>query len=154
MAATTKTLYGTDFVDWTARTAELLREGRYDEVDLENLAEEIEDLGKSERPAVGSQLHRMLKHLVKQRIQPERGGTSWRPSITEGRSETLYKLDDSPSLRRHAGQNLQKIYRRAVKDALFETNLAGRAQELDIPSRCPYTLDDLLEADLNASDSR
>ena len=99
-------------------------------------------------------IYDVLKHLVKQRIQPDRGGASWRRSITEGRSEILYKLDDSPSLRRYAEQNLQKIYRRAVKDALFETNLAGRAKALDIPSLCPYTLDDLLEADLNASDSR
>ncbi len=154
MAGATKTLYDTDFVDCTARTAELLREGRFDEVDWENLAEEIEDLDKSKRPAVGSQLHRMLKHPVKQRLQPEPGGASWRRSITEGRSEIPYKVGDSPSLRRHAGQNLQKIYRRAVRDARFETNLAGRAKEFEIPSRCLYTLDDLLEADLNASDSR
>jgi len=50
MGITTKTLYDTDFVEWTARTAELQREGRFEDIDLENLAEEVEDLGKSERP--------------------------------------------------------------------------------------------------------
>jgi hypothetical protein len=54
MATTTKSLYDTDFVEWTARTAELLREGRFDEVDLEHLAEEVEDLGRSDRAAVSS----------------------------------------------------------------------------------------------------
>lgn len=150
MATTTKTLYDTDFVEWTARTAQLLREGRFEEVDLENLAEEVEDLGKSDRSAVRSQLARMLLHLVKERIQPERSGASWRASIVGGRLEIDIKLEDSPSLRRHLQENLQKIYRRAVRDALQETNLTERARELDIPKDCPYTLDELLEGDLNS----
>jgi uncharacterized protein DUF29 len=147
MATTTKTLYDTDFVEWAAQTAELLRAGRLDEADLEHAAEEIADLGKSERSAVAAQLRRMLTHLVKQRIQPERDGSGWRRSIAEGRAEIEYKLEDSPSLRRYAHDNLQKIYARAVKDALFETGLAERRKELDLPAQCPYALNDLLEAD-------
>lgn len=147
MGTTTKTLYDTDFVEWTAQTAELLRGGRLDQADLEHAAEEIEDLGKSERSAVASQLHRMLMHLVKQRIQPERDGTSWRRSVTEGRAEISYRLDDSPSLRRYAQDSLPKIYKRAVKDALFETGLAEKRPELNLPDQCPYSLKDLLEAD-------
>lgn len=147
MGAITKTLYDTDFVEWTARTAELLRAGRLDEADLEHVAEEIEDLGKSERSTVASQLHRMLMHLIKQRIQPEPDGASWRRSITEGRAEISYRIDDSPSLRRYAQDNLQKIYERAVNDALFETGLAEKRRELNLPSKCPYGLKDLLEAD-------
>jgi uncharacterized protein YaaN involved in tellurite resistance len=147
MGATTKTLYDTDFVEWTAQTAELLRAGRLDQADLEHAAEEIADLGKSERSAIASQLHRMLMHLIKQRIQPERDGTSWRRSITEGRAEISYRLDDSPSLRRYAQDSLQKIYERAVRDALFETGLAEKRWELNLPAQCPYELRDLLEAD-------
>ncbi len=150
MATTTKTLYDTDFVEWSAHTAQLLREGRFEEVDLENLAEEVEDLGKSDRSAVRSQLTRMLSHLVKQRIQPERSGASWRASIVGGRLEIDIKLEDSPSLRRHLAENLQKIYRRAVRDALQESNLTERARELNIPKDCPYTLQELLDGDLNA----
>jgi hypothetical protein len=82
MGAATKTLYDTDFVEWTARTAELLREGRLHDADLEHLAEEIKDLGTRERSAVRSQLRRMLVHLVKARIQPERAGASWRGPST------------------------------------------------------------------------
>ena len=56
MGTTTKTLYDTDFAEWSARTAELLRAGRYDELDIENVAEEIESLGKAERKSVRAQL--------------------------------------------------------------------------------------------------
>ncbi|MGA7241456.1 MAG: DUF29 domain-containing protein [Bryobacteraceae bacterium] len=147
MGAVTKTLYETDFVEWTERTAALLRAGRFDEADIEHAAEEIEDLGRSERSAVASQLHRMLKHLAKKRIQPERDGTSWRRSITDGREEVEYRFDDSPSLRRYAEENLQKIYRRAVRDALAEAGLTAQRAALDLPAECPYSLTDLIEGE-------
>jgi hypothetical protein len=143
--ATVKALYETDFVEWAARTSQLLRAGRLDEVDLELTAEEIEGLAKSERSAVASQLYRMLVHLIKRRIQPERAGSSWRKSIAGGQAAILIKLDDSPSLRAHAQDRLQKTYERAVKGALFETGLTGKRKELNLPVRCPYSLDDLLE---------
>lgn len=149
MRTTAKTLYDTDFVEWTMRTAELLREGRFDEVDLEHLAEEVEDLGKSERSAVAPQLDRMLKHIIKQRIQPERDGRSWRQSISDGRTELEYKLEDSPSLRRYLENNIQKIYRRAVRRALLETGLQDSAENLDVPAECPWTVDQLLEGKLS-----
>ena len=147
MPATTKTLYDTDFVEWTARTAELLREGRFDEVDLEHLAEEVEGLGKSERSAVRSQLRRMLTHMIKQTIQPERDGPSWQGSIEGSRLELEDALKDSPSLRRYLTAGLQENYRKAVQLALTETGFKQRAKELDIPEQCPWTLADLLESD-------
>jgi hypothetical protein len=145
MGAAARTLFDSDYVEWTARMAELLREGHLEDVDLEHLAEEIEDLGNSERSAVSSQLHRMLKHLVKLRIQPERHSRRWIGSITEGRSEIEYKIDHSPSLRRHAEENLQKICRRAVRDALAEAGLEERVEELRIPLECPRKFSELLE---------
>jgi hypothetical protein len=145
--AAMKALYETDFVEWTAKTAELLRAGRLDQIDLEHAAEEIEDLGNSERWAVESQLRRMLLHLIKQRIQPERDGSSWKQSITNGRAEIAGKLEDSPSLRRFAQESLQKIYEKAVKDALFETGMSTKRKSLKLPAECPYDLKALLEAD-------
>ena len=100
-------------------------------------------MGNSERSAVSSRLHRMLKHLVKLRIQPERHSRRWIGSITEGRSEIEYKIDHSPSLRRHA--DLQKICRRAVRDALAEAGLEERVEELRIPLECPRKFSELLE---------
>jgi len=154
MGTITKTLYDTDFVEWAAHTAELLRDGRFDEVDLEHVVEEIEDLGKSERSAVWSQLTRMLMHLIKMRIQPERRGANWRNSVVNARLEIRLKLRDSPSLRRNLEENLQEIYSDAVSYALAETRQEKRGKELGIPAECPWSLKSLLENDLSDLDLR
>jgi hypothetical protein len=154
MGTTTKTLYDTDFVEWAAHTVELLREGRFDEVDLEHVVEEIEDLGKSERSAVWSQLTRMLMHLTKMRIEPERSGASWRSSIVSARLEIEIRLRQSPSLRRHLEESLQEIYRDAIRYALTETRQEKRGKELGIPERCPWPLKELLEGDVDDLDRR
>jgi hypothetical protein len=143
METTTKTLYDTDFVAWTEETARLIRECRFHDVDLAHLAEEIEDLGKSQRDAVRSQLQRMLLHLLKQRIQPERAAASWRALITSARAEIEPKLDSSPSLRTDLEESLEALYKRAIRDAIYETKLSrNRADE--IPPDCPWTLEELL----------
>jgi hypothetical protein len=144
MGVTVKPLYDADFAEWAAHTAELLREGRRAEVDIEHLSEEIEDLGKNERSTVRSQLHRMLLHLVKATAQPERSGSSWRASIAKARGEIRYKLADSPSLRPLLELELEKIYGDAVRDAIYEMNLPPSWHGA-IPRHCPYTLDELLE---------
>ena len=123
MATTTKTLYDIDFVEWTAHMAEMLREGRLDDVDREHLAEEIEDLGRNDQHTVLLHLSRLLQHQIKRRIQPERDGSSWRSSVTTSRQKIELKIADSPSLRLLLEKNLQKTYRQAIKDALFETGL-------------------------------
>jgi hypothetical protein len=149
MDTSTESLYDADFVEWTTRTSDLLRRGCLAGLDLENIAAEIEDRGKSERAAVRSQLRRMLVHLVKTRIQPERAGASWRSPVASARIQILDHFGDSPSLRKHAEDNLQRIYGETVELALAETNLAGATANPDIPKECPYTLDALLDGDLN-----
>jgi hypothetical protein len=143
MAPTTKALYDTDFVEWTAHTSVLLRGGRLDDVDLQHVAEEIEDLGKNDQHTVLSHLSKLLKHQIKRTIQPERDESGWRASVATSREKIEYKIVDSPSLRLVLEQNLQETYRRAMKDALFETGL----QSADLPQQCPYTLDELIERD-------
>jgi len=138
----TKSLYDTDFAEWSDRTAELLRSGRFDEVDMENVAEEIASLGKAERKAVRSQLQRLMMHKIKQQIQPERESKSWSASIAEARQAILEDLEDSPSLRLHLQQNLRKIYHRAVELALIETRL----DHAPMRDECPWDLDSLLKA--------
>jgi len=144
MGTTLKTLYETDFVEWADETAKLLREGRVAEVDMEHLIEEVEGLSSSERKAVSSQLLRMLKHLIKQQIQPERSGSSWQKSITDSKSKILLDLEDAPSLRRHLEARLELIWRLAIKQAIVETNLPP-ARHSEIQDRCPYTIEELLE---------
>ena len=138
---TIKTLYDTDFVEWTARTAELLRAGRMGELDVEHLAEEIEDLGERDRAAVHSQMLRLLLHQIKRWIQPERESASWRHSIVNSQDRITRRLKHSPSLKGFLDRDLNDIYTRAVRGALFETGMKSAA----LPERCPFTLHELLE---------
>jgi hypothetical protein len=145
MSTVTKTLYETDFVEWADHTAELLRQGKFDEVDWEHLVEEVEGLSGSERSAVSSQLYRMLKHLVKQQIQPERRGKSWIVSIKNARFRVKHKLRQSPGLRRYADDELAWIWQQALHGALAETGLTAQNKTLGIPEKCPWPIDQLLE---------
>jgi hypothetical protein len=141
MATTpTKTLYDTDFAEWTARMAELLRAGRMGEVDLEHVAEEIEDLGKRDRWTVHSQMLRLLLHQIKRRIQPERESASWRRSIINSQERITQRLKDSPSLVGYLERELNDIYIRAARGALFETGV----NPPPLPDQCPFTLNRLL----------
>jgi hypothetical protein len=81
----TATLHDTNFYTWTTQTAQLLKERRFSELDLENLIEEIEDLGRSEYRALGSRLEVLLMHLLKTRYQPEMHIKSWDLTIQEQR---------------------------------------------------------------------
>src|SRR5438105_2292732 len=100
MGSATQTLYDADFAEWSAHTAALLRARRFDELDIENLAEEIESLGKSNRLAVHSQMRRLLIHQIKRRIQPKNETASWRRSILDSQHRITTLLNDSPSLGR------------------------------------------------------
>jgi hypothetical protein len=146
MGAATQTLYDTDFAEWADRTAELLRARRFGDIDWESVVEEIETLGRSERAAVRSQLRRMLAHLIKQRIQPEGDGASWRSSVANARFEIRNDIQDSPSLRRHLEDNLQVIYRDAAEEALIQMN----RQAADLPADCPWTVEQLLDGDIGS----
>jgi hypothetical protein len=120
----------------------VLRTGRLAELDLQNVSEEIESLGKSEHAAVRSQMKRLLMHKVKQMIQPERDGASWRLSIADARQTILGHLEDSPSLRKYLRDNLQRFYRDAVELALIETELTSAADS--IPKKCLWPRDAFL----------
>jgi hypothetical protein len=137
-----KTLYDTDFAEWSVHTAALIRAGRFDEIDAENVAEEIEDLSKSERSAVWSHLNRLLLHKIKQIIQPERDCASWQVSMESARQALRQRIKLSPSLRPYLEQNLQEIYQEAIALALIETGLEHAA----VPDECHWDLDTLLES--------
>jgi hypothetical protein len=114
------------------------------------VAEEIEDLGKRDLRAVRSELRRMLKHLIKQKIQPERDGASWRGSIVNAQGVIVDSVEDSPSLLPKLAESLPATYRRAVKEALSETGLAGQWKDLGIPETCPFSLSQLLDGDVDS----
>ncbi|TVQ06992.1 MAG: DUF29 domain-containing protein [Leptolyngbya sp. DLM2.Bin27] len=130
-------VYSTDFSDWTRQTAQLLREHRWHEIDLANLIDEVEDLGKSERRAIASQLTRLLLHLLKWQYQPQRRPDSWLDSITDARTQIDLAIQDSPSLRSYPAEQLEDCYCRARRQAATQT-------KLDIstfPETCQYLLD-------------
>ena len=90
--------YEADLVAWAEANAALLRQGRLAEIDVEHIAEELEDVGKSERRALGSHLRNLMLHLLKWEFQDTRRGVSWQRSIHSARREIAVILADSPSL--------------------------------------------------------
>jgi hypothetical protein len=83
-------LYDRDFFEWTQCNAALLRAGQFDQADIQHIAEELEDMGKSERRRLESRLEVLLQHLLKWQIQPNRRSTSWQPRFccNEGNSSS------------------------------------------------------------------
>lgn len=135
--------YLTDLSSWIDQTAQLLREDRWHEIDIPNLIEELEDLGKSERRGIASQLTRLLLHLLKWQYQPQRRSDSWLDSITDARTQIELAIEDSPSLGRYPAEQLQGCYERARRQAAKQTNL-----EISVfPESCSYSLERLLAED-------
>jgi hypothetical protein len=129
--------YLTDFSSWISQTAQLLREHRWHELDLPNLIEEVEDLGKSERRGITSQLTRLLLHLLKWQYQPQRRSDSWLDSITDARTQIELAIEDSPSLTSYPLVQLEESYHRARRQAAKQTNM-----EISVfPETCPYSLE-------------
>lgn len=132
--------YQLDFNTWTDKTAQLIREGRWTEIDTEQLIEEIEDLGKRDRRAVTSQLIRLLLHLLKWQYQPERRSDSWLDSITDARTQIELAFEDSPSLKNYLDGQLETSYQRARRQASQQTGIAIA----QFPSVCPYQMEQAL----------
>lgn len=133
--------YETDLHAWTKAQSDALRRRASNELDWDNLAEEIETLGRSERREIQSRLKVLLIHLLKWRFQPEQRCGSWRGSITEAREELEAVLTDNPSLRGLPAESLPKAYASARRKALDETGL------LHLPEKSPWTIDDILTPD-------
>ena len=133
--------YETDLYEWTRAQADALRRRASNELDWDNLAEEIEAVGRSERREIGSRLENLLLHLLKWRYQPEGQCGSWRGSILEARHRHERLIADNPSLRSYPAEILPKAYGYARKKALNETGL------LRLPEDCPWTIDDILSND-------
>ena len=130
-------LYDRDFYAWANEQAALLRAGKLMEADIQNIAEEIESMGRSEKRELVSRLTVLLLHLLKWQFQPGLRGTSWRLSIENTRYQLEEHIEDNPSLRSQLDQVMRNAYRRAQNDAVSETGLARNT----FPDDCPYTFD-------------
>lgn len=133
--------YDTDYYGWTVEQAALLKTGNLQEIDLENLIEEIEAMGRSEKRTLESRLIVLLTHLLKWQYQPVRRGKSWELTIKGQRANCLDVLDDNPSLKSKLDEMFIKSYYRAKIEAAKETGL----DEGFFPEECPYTLVQVLD---------
>ena len=118
-----------------------MRQGQFNRIDLDlaNIAEEIESMGKRDRRAISGYLQNVLMHLLKWRYQPERRGTSWELSIENGRYQIIDLLDESPSLKPQMDALIAKEYRQARKNASRETGLPLTT----FPDQCPFTVEQI-----------
>jgi Domain of unknown function DUF29 len=140
-ALTNSHLYHQDFYLWIETTTKQLKEGRLSEVDLENLIEEIESMGRSEKHALQSNLVVLLMHLLKYKYQSEKRSNSWKVTIREHRRRLREAFLDSPSLKPYFQEVIAKCYQDARKQASDETGLS-----LDVfPADSPFTSDEYLD---------
>lgn len=135
--------YDTDFYEWTQHQATALAAGHVSELDLANLAEEIESLGKRDRRELVSRLGVLVMHLLKWRYQPEgrRTGHSWRSTIRTQRRDIEQLLRQSPSLRRLVSEMIEEDFRHIRFDASDDTGLPLEA----FPETCPWTAEQVLD---------
>ncbi len=139
------TQYQSDVVAWAHEQAQFIRAGKFDRLDLAHLAEEIEDVGKSEQRELASRMAVLLAHLLKWQFQPSRRSKSWEHTLRTQRKEVAYVLDESPSLRAKLSDLnwIDIVWSKARSQAENETGL-----ELDtFPEFCPWSIHDVLAAE-------
>jgi hypothetical protein len=131
--------YERDFYSWLMEQARLLREGRFDALDRENLGEEIESLGREQFNKLEGALRVLLMHILKWDHQPRRRSRSWVLSIEAQRIEVENVLSDNPGLKPRLAEAIGRAYRSARVEAARETGL----EKSTFPQTCPYSFDEL-----------
>lgn len=142
-------LYEQDFYLWLQTNINLLKEGNFAEIDLENLLEELESMGRSDKNALKSNLRVLLMHLLKYKYQPEKQTNSWLYTIIEHRIRLEDAFKTSPSLYRFFEEIFSESYQNARKLAAGETGLSIEI----FPPESPFTMEEVLNADFLPSQS-
>jgi len=140
---TTTSLYETDFYGWTQQQAHLIRAGEISVLDFENILEEIEAMGRSDKRRLRSRLTVLLMHLLKWQYQPEHRSKSWRLTSIHQRRALDDLLQDSPSLQALLDTTIAIAWKNALKDVEIETGLDVR----HIPQECPWNFTQLMADD-------
>lgn len=135
--------YEADFHAWSKDQAARLRELRPNSIDWENLAEEIETLGRSEKREIESRMNVLVLHLLKWSWQPEHRKSGWRASIIEQRRQLARIVRENPSLADYPAAVLEEEFEVARLNAADETGLP----EETFPETCPFTIDQVLDPD-------
>lgn len=132
--------YQKDIVAWANEQARLLRAGLFSQLDIEHIAEEIEDVGKSERRELKSRMAVLLAHLLKWQHQPIRRGNSWRRTIKVQRKGVIHCLTETPSLKPELQDSnwWEQVWDDAIAGVLKEIELDG------LPETCPWSAEEIL----------
>ncbi|MBI1923260.1 DUF29 domain-containing protein [Candidatus Poribacteria bacterium] len=136
-----KIAYETDFYAWLMYNAELIRKGKFSEVDTENVAEELESMGKSEKRELINRLAVLLAHLLKWDFQPPKRTRSWKNTIIMQRIDIHELLKDSPSLRYEIEEKIEIAYEKAKLSAEDETGIDKK----HFPESCPLSFEQILD---------
>ncbi len=134
-------LHDKDFHAWAIQQANLLKAGKLHEIDLDNLIEEIESMGASERNQLQNRLKVLIGHLLKWQFQPSFRTRSWNATIKEQRLSVIGLVEDNPSLKSILAERIAKAYPQGVYLAVKETNL----DEKTFPLACPYSMEQLFD---------
>lgn len=135
--------YDKDFYAWAIENAELLRQKKFEEIDIDNIAEEIESMGKSNKRSLFSHLSVLIAHLLKWKFQPVRQSKSWILTIENQRFEITDLLQESPSLKQEIIMQFDHAYKKALIIASEQTGIDKK----DFPKSCPFTLEKCLDND-------
>ena len=133
--------YEEDFVAWLGDQAQHVRRGDIEALDLDNIAEELEGMARSDRREIRNRLTVLLLHLLEYGAQPKRRSSSWLATIGEQRTQIATVIDDSPSLRSFPAAILEQCYAEARSRATMETRLP----ESDFPEQCPFELEEVID---------
>lgn len=133
-----------DFYGWAMAEANLLRQRRLGDLDFDNLIEELESMGASERRELVSRLAQLIFHLLKWQLQPdyrEFNKRSWEGSIIGQRKQISRLMRDNPSLKSILSQSMTDGYEDAQVFIIKETPIDLKK----MPQECPYTFEQIMD---------
>ncbi|WP_257292834.1 DUF29 domain-containing protein [Endozoicomonas sp. ONNA1] len=145
-------LYERDFYSWTCQQAKLLKEGKLNELDIENLLEEVETMGRSEYKTLKNCLKQLLLHLLKwQKQSQNKDGMhdinewyrSWKVTVNTQRFDVEEELEENPGLQPKLDEILVKAYQNARRKAADDL----RCHVKDFPTECPWTYKQIMTKD-------
>ncbi len=134
-------LYEADFYSWTQQQAELIRQGRLGELDLDNILEEIESMGRSEYRQLSHRLDILLMHLLKWAYQPGQRSSSWQGSIEEQRFRIRKVIKENPGLKPRIHGAMEDAYPAARISAFKETGM----NKEHFPTLCPWSYEQAMD---------
>ena len=132
--------YNKDFYAWAIHNAELIRQGKLNEIDAENVAEELEGMGNNNKRELINRFAVLIAHLLKWKFQPIRHSKSWTLTIKNQRFEILDLLEESPSLKYQIELKFNHAYEKAKIICSEQIGI----DENELPKNCPFNLEECL----------